>query len=130
MSALEGSEDTCVDPGTPQHIAPFEVDERLARERSKRSHHTVTRMSRDKCPVMLLAVAEGIEHPKGNAPLLQRFDGLDMEDVGAELRQLSGVGIGEFVDLACFGDEGRIGGIDPVDMGEVLHHRRSEEVRQ
>ena len=79
---------------------------------------------------MLLAVAEGIEHPKGNAPLLQRFDGLDMEDVGAELRQFSGVGIGEFVDLACFGDEGRIGGIDPVDMGEVLHDRRSEEVRQ
>ena len=104
MSALEGSEDTCVDPGTPQHVAPFEVDERLARERSERPHHTVTRMSRDKCPVMLLAVAEGIEHPKGNAPLLQRFDGLDMEDVGAELRQLSSVGIGEFVDLACFRD--------------------------
>ena len=79
---------------------------------------------------MLLAVAEGIEHLKGNAPLLQRFDGLDMEDVGAELRQLSGVGIGEFVDLACFGDEGRIGGIDPVDMGEVFHDRRSEEAGQ
>ena len=70
LCRLERAEDTCIDSRAPKHVAPFEVDERLTRERSQRTHDLVPWMSRDKCPIRLLTIAESIEHAQWDTPLL------------------------------------------------------------
>ena len=86
LCCLKRAEDACINPRAPKHIAPFEVDERLTRERSQRTHNLVPWMGRDECPIRLLAIAEGIEYAQWDTQLLQRLNRLDMEDLCAELR--------------------------------------------
>ena len=83
---LERAEDTRIDPRAPKHVTPLEVDERLTRERSQRTHDLVPWVGRDECPIRLLPIAEGIEYAQWDTPLLQRLNRLDMEDLCTELR--------------------------------------------
>ena len=129
LRRLKGTEDTSIDSRATEHIAPLKVDQRLPRERSQCAHHLIPWMGGNQRTVRLFAVAEGIEHAKRYATLLQWFNGLDVQDLRTKLRQLRRIGIGEFVYFACFGDDGGIGGIDAIDVCVVLHQRGFEEVR-
>ena len=51
LCGLERAEDTRINPRAPKHIATLEVDERLTRERSQRTHDLIPWMGRDERPI-------------------------------------------------------------------------------
>ena len=51
LCRLERAEDTRIDPRASKHISSLKVDERLARERSQRTHDLIPWMGCNECPI-------------------------------------------------------------------------------
>ncbi len=56
----------------------------------------------------------------GHPVALGELDGADLQHLGAEARQLQHLVVGDARQLARRGHDVRVGGVDPVDVGENL----------